>query len=258
MTAATTESSPINPLSDEAEIQALAGEVMIEQKEAKTDNHSSKKAEHDEEVIPAVYQSSSFRGISLWLCPPTTGDKNKISDTSDCKVGDFYQDIIHKLAEEQGTFGDFIPHITLVAALELPAEEIVAKVRNEIAPKIPPYAFEAASIAEREAYFQSVFVKLYTDRPDGMLQQANELAKQVFPERQSDPPYMPHLSLVYGNLPKEQKQQEIVPKLEAQLQSARDAISIIPIDSIQVWSTEGPVEKWFCIDTIPLAGLKAD
>ena len=248
--------APINPLSDTADVAApaLVSEV-IEQIETKPDT----KAERDDEVVPAVYQSSTFRGISLWLCPPTTGDKNKISESCDCTVGNFYQDIINKLAKEHGTFGDFIPHVTLVAALlDLTAEEIVEKVRNEIAPKIPPYAFQAEKISFKNAYFQSIFVKLYTDRPDGMLKQANELAKQVFPERQSDPPYMPHLSVVYGNLPQEQKQEEIVPKLQKQLENAPEEYMIIPIDSVQVWSTEGPVEDWFCIETIPLTGPKAD
>eukprot|EP00526_Cylindrotheca_closterium_P029318 CAMPEP_0113639032 /NCGR_PEP_ID=MMETSP0017_2-20120614/20464_1 /TAXON_ID=2856 /ORGANISM="Cylindrotheca closterium" /LENGTH=255 /DNA_ID=CAMNT_0000550201 /DNA_START=550 /DNA_END=1317 /DNA_ORIENTATION=- /assembly_acc=CAM_ASM_000147 len=250
MTATTAPKSPLSKTT-ESVAPSVASE-MIEQKESKT----SQSAEYDEEVVPAVYQSSSFRGISLWLCPPTTEDKNKISDSSDCTVGDFYQGIINTLAEEQGTFGDFIPHITLVAALELTAEEIVEKVRNEIAPKIPPYAFEAEKVSFKNAYFQSVFVKLHADRPDSMIKQANELAKQVFPERQSDPAYMPHLSVVYGNLPKEEKQEKIVPKLQEKLKSA-PAGARIPIDSIQVWSTEGPVEEWFCIETIPLTGPRA-
>ncbi|CAJ1960656.1 unnamed protein product [Cylindrotheca closterium] len=257
----TADANHINLLSTTSEDSAptVASKVIEQQEQGnKMDNKNKTLAEHDDEVIPAVYQTSTFRGISLWLCPPTTNDKNKIGESSDCTVGDFYQDIINKLAEEQGTFGDFIPHITLVAALELTAEEIVKKVRNEIAPKIPPYAFEVEKVSFKDAYFQSVFVKLHTDRPDGMLKQANALAKHVFPERQSDPAYMPHLSLVYGNLPKEQKEEKIVPKVQEQLKDASSETAIIPIDSIQVWSTEGPVEKWFCIDTIPLTGPKAN
>lgn len=248
--------TPMNPLSETNENDApnLACKVN-EQKEISTDKTL---AEHDDDIVPAVYQSSSFRGISLWLCPPTTEDTNKSSTSVDCTVGDFYQGIINTLAEEQETFGDFIPHITLVAALELEAEEIVEKVRSEIAPKIPPYVFEVEKVSFKNAYFQSVFVKLHPGQPDGMVQQANELAKQVFPERQSDPAYMPHLSLVYGNLPKELKQQQIVPKVQDQVKGSPDVAAIIPIDSIQVWSTEGPVEEWFCIETIPLSGPKAN
>jgi 2'-5' RNA ligase len=177
------------------------------------------------------YKSSSFIGISLWMCP--TG-----------KANDAYTSIIQETAKEYGTYSAFIPHITLVAALL--SENVLERVRT-LATQIPPYEFEVDELSSRDAYFQSVYMKLKTT-PDAV--KANDIAKQFFDERQRDPPYMPHMSLIYGDLTPNQKD-VVLPKISEKL---KDAPKTLAVDSIQVWSTQGNVEDWYVIETVPLTG----
>eukprot|EP00980_Cylindrotheca_fusiformis_P004741 scaffold1008_cov124-Cylindrotheca_fusiformis.AAC.9 len=178
------------------------------------------------------YKSSSFIGISLWMCP--TGEAN-----------DAYTKIIQETANEYGTYGDFIPHITLVAALL--SDNVVERVR-ELAKHIPPYEFEVDELSSRDAYFQSVYMKM---KPTPDVVKANGIARKFFEERQSDPPYMPHMSLIYGDLTEKQKK-AAMPKIAAKVKDI--PTRKLHVDSIQVWSTQGQVEDWYVIETVPLTG----
>jgi 2'-5' RNA ligase len=184
-------------------------------------------------IVNDPYKSSSFIGISLWMCPGGA-------------AGEACTKIIQELAQEYGTFADFIPHITLVAALLI--DNAVEQTRK-VATMIAPYEFEIEEASDRDAYFQSVFFKMKTSPT---VVQNNQIARQVFQERQRDPPYMPHLSLVYGNLKPQQKE-----RIKREL---CEKLKWIPkkmmVDAIQVWSTRGHVEGWYCIETIPLTGTR--
>ena len=183
------------------------------------------------------YKSSSFIGHSLWMCPK--GYSNQV-----------YSDIILDVAQELGTF-QFIPHITLVAAM-LTGEEDVVKRARYLASQLSPYQFELDEISYRNAYFQCIYAKMKLT-PDVIA--ANNLARQIFQERLSDPPYMPHLSLVYGDLSESDKINIVIPKIIAELDRHDSSeTQFLPVDSIQVWSTQGDVKEWYLVETIPLTG----
>ena len=95
---------------------------------------------------------------------------------------------------------------------------------------------------------------------------ANALARQFFPERSSDPDYIPHMSLVYGDFGDKMKQNHIIPTLEHSMMEDHDggvrnskgiaaAIASIQVDAIEVWSTEGDVKEWYKVETVPLTGV---
>ena len=202
---------------------------------------ASKMSKHPAEAdvdVPDPYKSSSFIGHSLWMCP--SGAANQV-----------YSDIIVDVAQELGTF-QFIPHITLVAAM-LTGEEDVVKRARHLASQLAPYEFELGEISYRNAYFQCVYAKMKLT-PDVIA--ANNLARNVFQERQSDPPYMPHLSMVYGDLSETDKINVVIPKIIEKL-DRRDSseTQFLPVDSIQVWSTQGDVKEWYLVETIPLTGI---
>jgi 2'-5' RNA ligase len=193
-------------------------------------------------TIPASedpYKSSRFVGHSLWMIPAGTARKA-------------YDEIIGTTARQLDTF-HFLPHITLVAAILTPVEDVVQRTRH-LATLLAPYEFELDDLSQRDAYFQCVYATMkLTDAP----LHANAVARQVFPEKQSDPPYMPHLSLIYGAFGQERKTQEILPRLrEKFLERAPDTLHL-PVDAIELWSTQGDVKDWYLVERVPLTGPPA-
>mmetsp|Transcript_33490 Transcript_33490/g.38137 ORF Transcript_33490/g.38137 Transcript_33490/m.38137 type:complete len:193 (+) Transcript_33490:45-623(+) len=180
------------------------------------------------------YKSSSFIGISLWMCPIGA-------------AGEAYTKIIQEAAEEYGTFDFKVPHVTLVAALL--SDNVVERAR-ELATRMTPYEFESDGISGRDAYFQSVYSKMKLS-PEAI--RNNAIAQEFFEEEcRTNPPYVPHLSLVYGDLDANQKEEF---KLKI-LQNKTTLPSKFMVDAIQVWCTKGEVETWYCIEKIPLTGKK--
>lgn len=184
------------------------------------------------------YKSSSFVGHSLWMVP--SGDALEA-----------YGSIIGKTANELGTF-HFLPHITLVAALMESEEDVVKKTR-ELASQLAPYEFVLDDISQKDAYFQCLYATM--KKTDDVIH-ANQVARQVFEEKQKDPAYMPHLSLVYGNFTFAEKENIIMPKLRQELQSFSPKTYTIPVDAIEVWSTEGDVKEWYLVERLPLTGKR--
>lgn len=196
------------------------------------------------------YKSSSFIGHSLWLVP--SGESKQQ-----------LQDLIDEVASELGT-RSFLPHVTLVAALMGPIEEILATTKS-LASQLDPYDFYWWSddddtaihdhpIGYRDAFFQCVFARLQKSET---VMAANTLAKNAFPERLSDPPYMPHLSLVYGDLDELQKIDTVIPNIhqkvrQRQASTTTETLRVLPIDAIEVWSTQGDVSEWYLVERVPL------
>ena len=181
------------------------------------------------------YASSSFIGHSLWVCP--TGPSKEA-----------YSDIIKETSADLDTFC-FTPHITLVAAIMTSPEDVVERTRT-LAAKLAPYTFEFETVSQKDRYFQCVFAKMKRTPEVG---EANQVAREVF-QRQSDPEYMPHLSLVYGDFSSDKKEQQIIPRLSARIQEAAPDTTTFTVDSIEVWSTQGEASEWYLVETVPLTG----
>mmetsp|Transcript_61166 Transcript_61166/g.68492 ORF Transcript_61166/g.68492 Transcript_61166/m.68492 type:complete len:210 (+) Transcript_61166:128-757(+) len=186
----------------------------------------------DVDVDP--YKSSSFIGHSLWMIP--CGDSKIV-----------YSKLISEISSDLGTV-DFLPHITLVAAMMKGEEDTVQRAKA-LAAELAPFTFEFDDISYRDAYFQCVYTRL--KRTEAVVL-ANDIARNFFPERQSDPEYMPHLSLVYGDFDEETKRNQIVPKLKKADHDSQ--LTLLPVDSFEVWSTQGDVKEWYKVETIPLTG----
>ena len=182
-----------------------------------------------------LYKSRTFTGLSLWMCPSGPAEATS-------------RRLIKETARECGTYGDFLPHVTLAAGIA--SENTIQKTR-ELATMIAPYEFEFDGLSGRDAFFQSLYIKLKTT-PQVLL--ANAAARQVFEEKACDPEYMPHLSIVYGDLDNEEKSR-IMQELEYKLKE-ETALNTFTVDNIQIWSTEGDVKDWYCVESIPLTGGK--
>jgi 2'-5' RNA ligase len=182
------------------------------------------------------YKSSSFIGHSLWMCP-----------SGATKAA--YSSIISDMASELGTF-EFTPHITLVAAIMTDVDDVVARTKA-LASELAPYTFKLDDLSQKDAYFQCVFAKMAATQE---VVEANALARTFFEERQSDPDYIPHMSLVYGDFDQSKKDESILPELQKKLAMSSHTTMTIPVDAIEVWSTQGDVKEWYLVETVPLTG----
>ena len=182
------------------------------------------------------YKFSSFIGHSLWMCPSGAS-------------GEAYSSIIGETSAKLGTFR-FFPHITLVAAMMTGADDVVQRTR-ELAKQLAPYTFEFEELSQRDAYFQCVFAKMKRSKE---VVDANNLAREIFPERRSDPKYTPHLSLIYGDFDLQEKESKLIPDLDALIQEKVAETKSFRVDAIEVWSTQGDVKDWYLVETIPLEG----
>lgn len=160
---------------------------------------------------------------------------------------DTFQAAITKWA---GVFGSptFIPHVTLVAGLMDPVDQVTQRTRA-VAAGITPFAARVKSVTSGSMYFQSVYARLESDTDVGAaIVAANKAAQLALtPGKLVD--YMPHLSLVYGDFTDADKVEAI-----RELDKALSGLEF-NIESVQVWSTQGEVSEWYLVDDIPFSAV---
>jgi len=123
---------------------------------------------------------------SLWLMP--TGEvRRRLAET------------ILDLSREYAT-PVFEPHVTLAGDIVGPAREVASKMKD-LARRIPPFTVRLTVVDGLDEYFRCLFVRLATTHP---IMLANQAAREVF-ALTKQPVFMPHLSLLYGNLPRSVK-----------------------------------------------------
>jgi len=173
-------------------------------------------------------QSPSATGYSIWLMPAGT-------------VYDALREQISDLSREFGT-PTFEPHVTLMGGLEGKEHDVAASTAR-LAGIVRPYRIILRGAAQTDYYFRCVFST--ADKEDEVMD-ANRAAKEVF-GRHDDAPYMPHLSLVYGNLPEETRN-ALVAKFD-------DLVAEFPVDRLHLFRTEGIVPQWRKVDEFALSDV---
>ena len=118
---------------------------------------------------------------SLWLMP--TGE-----------VCDRLSGIIRELSATYGA-PEFPPHVTLLGSCTGSRWEVVRK-SAEVAAAIRHFGIRLGEIDFLDEYFRCLFVHAALTEP---LRKAHQTAVQAF-ERKRESDFMPHLSLLYGEL----------------------------------------------------------
>ncbi|CAM9093653.1 unnamed protein product, partial [Laminaria digitata] len=162
-------------------------------------------------------------GHSLWLVPREPARST-------------FQSVIDRLSSERTT-ANFGAHVTLIAGVEPEGgvAEVLSKAES-LASELKAISAQVERTACKDLYFQSVFALLARDKA---LIDAHNAARVAFgqdPVEGSE--YMPHVSLLYGDLrmdTREAIRQETEPDL---------INSELELDSIQVWCTIGVVSEW--------------
>lgn len=169
-------------------------------------------------------------GISLWLVPAGEACVR-------------LSRVISDLSRAHGT-PSFEPHVTLLGGLREPLEVVLTR-STSLARALRPFEarFGAAGISDE--YFRCLFL-VVEETPD--LLEARVRARRLF-GRAGDPPLLPHLSLVYGSLWRQEKE-----RIAAGMGNLPRSASV---DSLDVVRTDGPPESWQRLASLGLGGRQA-
>lgn len=139
---------------------------------------------------------------------------------------------IEALAKEYGG-PVFNSHVTLLARITgLPAEEIAERTRT-LASTLKPFTIELGEFGMEDTYFRALYLKVVQNDD---LQEAHRSANEVF-SMADEGEYVPHLSLLYGNYPRAQKEETA-----RQLSAPHGARFVV--DRIALYETEGEATGW--------------
>lgn len=142
--------------------------------------------------------------------------------------------IISRLSREYST-PLFEPHVTLIGGLTGQEEKLIAQTR-QLAGQLRPFVVQLGDLGCMDEFYRCLFVHVRETEP---VMKANAQARKVF-HRESDGKYMPHLSLVYGNLPPAVRE-------EIMTQIGRSFHRSFPVDRIHLMSTQGDTEDWYLL-----------
>ena len=154
-------------------------------------------------------------GFSLWIVPE----------------GDVRRRLAALIAELARRFGGpvFDPHVTLLAGLPGPAESVIARAEEVMRVSNPfPVRFVGPELGN--SYFRSLYLRV-EPRPE--LLALHAAARDAF-GRTEEPPFFPHLSLMYG-----------APPPPAVMEEVRLAVPDgFEARTVDLYSTEGEVDRW--------------
>lgn len=168
-------------------------------------------------------------GYSLWLMPEGA-------------VYESLSRLISQLAGEHSTCV-FEPHVTLLGQLPETEKEILSKT-SQLSTILPPQEIKLTTVDYLDEFFRCLFIRA---EESGWILDVNRKAREIF-GRTNDPPFMPHLSLVYGNLSSEVKERII-----SEIGKGLDFT--FPAASLHLFATEGDPDQWRRVQEFPLAAL---
>lgn len=110
------------------------------------------------------------------------------------KAYEKFSGLIKKLAAEYNA-PVFEPHVTLLGDVPQP-EEVCVSLTKQLVSGQKPFTITMGDIDYEDFYFRTLFVKSLKTEP---LLTLHNKAKEIF--KMDIPPFMPHLSLLYGTFP---------------------------------------------------------
>lgn len=127
---------------------------------------------------------------AIWIVPPPDAFK-------------LLEETITALSRSYGA-PLFEPHVTLLGVPGGSEKELCART-SVLANQLRPYEVQLTTPGYQDHHFRCLFLGV---QETSQVLEANRMAKELF-NRKDDPPYMPHLSLLYGNYSAALKEQII-------------------------------------------------
>ena len=162
-------------------------------------------------------------GFSIWIVPEG-GERRRLAE------------LIRALARRFGA-PVFDPHVTVLAGVPGPAADVVARARDAVGGRGPLRLTFAGPVAG-DTYFRCLYLPV---EPSPELLARRAAAAEAF-GRGDEPPFVPHLSLLYASPPAP----PIADELRGAFPDGFDAASI------DVYSTEGNVASWHRVGRLPV------
>lgn len=163
--------------------------------------------------------------LALWLKPES-------------EVRDILKRTIDALAVEFGT-SRFEPHITIASGIKGDPDDLHQRL-EKIAGSTDPMTLYLKETDFRDAFYRSLFVHIAPN--DSLLAMRERSLREFHLEHE---PYMPHISLMYGEMDAGRKKQ-IIDRV-----GKRFDLVFIP-DKIHLVRVSGPPESWEEVTYVPL------
>lgn len=162
----------------------------------------------------------------LWLKPETTAHVE-------------LSELIRQLSQTYNT-RLFDPHVTLLGNITGSEADLITKTAE-----VSKQVSRITATIERAAYLNEFYRSLFLlVKPTAELINANTYAKQAFRSLLNES-FMPHLSLLYGNIPVDEKE-TIIKKLNSRL------FTPFYLDKIVLFCTSNDPVKWYPVQSFPL------
>lgn len=161
-----------------------------------------------------------LKGFAIWLIP-------------DGKEFHLLKSYIQNLAVQYST-PPFDPHITLVGQIEVKEEDILCRIIPFIN-TTHTFKVELTNIAYHHDYYKCLFLKV---KESEILLKIHAQAAKIFsiPEKE----FMPHLSIMYGNLEKDEKD-KITKEIDIMMPIN------LNIKFIRITSVNGTPMNWYTV-----------
>ncbi len=163
-----------------------------------------------------------------WLVPAAGSQRDRLVATID------------RLAATCGT-PRFPPHVTMLATFEC-SEDLAVRALASLAAGVPPVDLTLAAIGHEETYFRSLYLRAEPSAQLLALREAGQRAWALDPS-----PYLPHLSLLYSDIPEKDKH-SLVQRVGIRLPLT------VRFDAVELWSRDPRgVCRWYRIVRVPLS-----
>lgn len=145
------------------------------------------------------------------------------------------QERIKKLSKKHNT-PVFSPHVTLLGGIKSTETEAVSLTKT-LAASLEPLELKLTKAGYRDRFYQSLFVHV---AKSSYLMEVRKTTQRLFDINEEE--YMPHLSLLYGDLSREEKER-ILNLMDRNFHISFTANSIV------LMQTEGKPDQWRRIHT---------
>lgn len=144
------------------------------------------------------------------------------------------EEMITGLSQRFGT-PRFMPHITLLGGLDWPDETLLARA-SRLASAMSPFTVRLDGLQHSDHYYRCVYYRV-----KGSLEvaEAGVLAREAF-DREDDRPLEPHLSIMYGEVPRALREEVL-----RQAAAAAGEWPGFEVSSVHLFSTSGEPEQWY-------------
>lgn len=140
------------------------------------------------------------------------------------------QERIKNLSEKYGT-PLFSPHVTLLGGVSATETKMIP-IANTLVSSVEPFELELTKAGYLDTFYQSLFIHV---KETNQLKSLRQNACRLFDIE--DEEYMPHLSLLYGNLSQKQKE-NILNNI------GREFYIRFSVEKIVLMQTDGTPDKW--------------